>query len=271
VDSELTARDLTARDPLALRQGDRERYDRALETARSAAYGAGEFVGQESLMTAREIRRIARAAGVGPRTRVLDLCCGVGGPGRYLARTLGCSYLGVDVSASAVAVARERAAGLPDCRFEVGEVPPVPRVGADVVLLLETLLAFADKEALLAAVSAALPPGGRFAFTVEEGRPLDDAERRSMPEPDTVRLTPLPELARLLGEFGLRVRWHRDWSRAHLRTVDALVAAVVADAAGVEAAVGPRALAELLTGHRLWSRWLRTGRVRKLALVVERA
>ena len=47
-------------------------------------------------MTAGEILALAVRAGVGPGVAVLDLCCGVAGPGRYLARELDCDYLGVD-------------------------------------------------------------------------------------------------------------------------------------------------------------------------------
>src|SRR3712207_672709 len=87
--------------------GDRAVVDAALHRARLAAYAPGEFVGQESFMTAGEIRALAARAGIGPGVTVLDLCCGVAGPGRFLARELGCDYLGVDASPSAVAIARE--------------------------------------------------------------------------------------------------------------------------------------------------------------------
>src|SRR3954447_20111881 len=157
-------------------QHDRTRYDRALHGARVSAYPAGEFVGQESFMTAGEIRALAERAGIGSGAAVLDLCCGVGGPGRFVTRELGCEYLGVDASASAVAVARERTDGLP-CRFEVAPVPPVPAGSFDVVLLLETMLAFEDKDALVREIATALRAGGRFAFTLEEGTPLTPAER----------------------------------------------------------------------------------------------
>src|ERR671921_2330126 len=98
-------------------------------------------------MTAGEIRALGAKAGVGPGVAVLDLCCGIAGPGRFLTRELGCEYLGVDASASAVAIARERARDLP-CRFEVARIPPLPPGSFDVVLLLETMLAFEDKDAL---------------------------------------------------------------------------------------------------------------------------
>src|SRR3954463_10067778 len=131
-----------------MRQDDRAPFDRALHRARVSAYAAGEFAGQESFMTAGEIRELAVQGGIAPGVGVLDLCCGVGGPGRFVTRELGCDYLGVDASADAVAVARERARDLP-CRFEVAEIPPLPPGTFDVVLLLETILAFRDKEALL--------------------------------------------------------------------------------------------------------------------------
>ena len=175
-----------------MRQDERAPFVQALERAREAAFPPGEYVGQESFVTASEIHVLADRAGIRPGVSVLDVCCGVAGPGRLLARERGCSYLGVDSSASAVEIARERASGLP-CRFEVAEVPPLPPGTFDVVLLLETMLAFRDKEAVFAAVSAALAPGGRFAFTLEEGEPLSDVERAAMPDADTVWLTPLAD------------------------------------------------------------------------------
>src|SRR3954463_16311755 len=181
-----------------MRQDDRALFDRALHRARVSAYAPGEFVGQESFMTAAEIRALAAQAGVGPGVPVLDLCCGVAGPGRFLTRELGCTYLGVDANASAVAIARERAADLP-CRFAVAEIPPLPSGPFDVVLLLETMLAFEDKAALLGEIFPALRPGGRFAFTLEEGQPLTAAERAAMPAADTLRLVPLAEMLAVLG------------------------------------------------------------------------
>src|SRR3954462_13042198 len=185
-----------------MRQDDRPPFERALQRARAAAYAPGEFVGQESFMTAGEIRALASRAGIGPGVEVVDLCCGVAGPGRLLARELGCDYLGLDASASAVAIARERAADLP-CRFAVAQVPPLPAGPFDVVLLLETMLAFEDKDALVQAVAAVLRPSGRFAFTLEEGPPLTAAERAAMPDADTVWLTPLHEMAACLQRAGL--------------------------------------------------------------------
>lgn len=252
-----------------MKRNERFLVDRALRRARLSAYGPGEFVGQESFMRASDVLSLAARAGIAPGVCVLDLCCGVAGPGRLVTRELGCTYLGVDSSPAAIEIARDRAGDL-GCRFEVSRIPPVPSGPYDVVLLLETLLAFADKENLLREISGALKVGGRFAFTMEEGRPLTEAERARMPDADTVWLTPLPEMLACLDRAGLRVRWHEECSHSHRDVVDSLVDAFVADARDIERQVGRPALDDLLTAHRLWSTWLGDGRVRKYAFVVEK-
>jgi len=253
-----------------MRQDERGPYERALHRARLSAYAPGEFVGQESLMSAGEIRRLAARAGIGPGVAVLDLCCGIAGPGRYITQELGCAYLGVDASASAIAIARERAADLP-CRFAVAHVPPVPAGPFDVVLLLETMLAFEDKDALLREIFPVLRPGGRLAFTLEEGAPLTAAERAAMPDADTVWLATLGEMTAALERAGFVVTWQEDYSGAHRATAHALADAFAAGAGDIAAHIGRRALDELLAAHRLWVQWLEFGRVRKLAFVAERA
>lgn len=252
-----------------MKQDVRTPFDEALHAARVRAYAPGEFVGQESFMQASEILALARQTGIRPGVSVLDLCCGVAGPGRYITSELGCSYVGVDASESAVELARARAYGLP-CRFEVSRVPPVPPGPFDVVMLLETLLAFDHREPLLRGVSDALVPGGRFAFTVEEGEPLTDAERDAVPDADTVWLVPLPTLVTELRAVGLEVRRVEDHSTSHRDTADRLLEAFATDRSSIAGALGDRAVDELLAAHRLWRDWLRAGRVRKLAVVAER-
>jgi SAM-dependent methyltransferase len=242
----------------------------ALRRAQEAAFGPGEYVEQESFVRASEVRILADRARIEPGVPVLDLCCGVAGPGRFLTREAGCDYLGVDADEGAVALARERAGDLP-CSFGVSEIPPLPPGSFDVVLLLETMLAFRDKRALLEEVSRTLPVGGRFAFTLEEGAALTGSERARMPGADTIWLVPLDEMHALLAGAGLAVRWEADWSESHRATAAALVDAFAEDASSIASRIGRRALDELLAAHQLWCEWLESGRVRKFALVAERS
>jgi SAM-dependent methyltransferase len=241
----------------------------ALERARATAYPAGEYVGQESFMRAAEVRRLAHQARVGPGVSVLDLCCGVAGPGRMITAESGCHYLGVDQSASALATARQLAGKL-SCRFEQAHLPPLPEGRFEVVFLLETMLAFPDKDALIAEVVRVLEPGGRFAFTVEEGRPLTQQERARMPAADTVWPIELAELTGVLRDAGLAVTWQQDYSSSHHAIATALLRCYRADSPQIASQIGNQATAELITAHQLWSDWLGSGRVRKFAMVAEK-
>lgn len=241
----------------------------ALQRPWVAAYPTGEFVGQESFMRASEIRRLAGHARVGSRTSVLDVCCGVAGPGRLITAEFGCRYVGVDYSACTVEIARELAGDLP-CWFVQAKVPPLPDGRFDVVLLLETMLAFPDKRSLLADVVRVLEHRGRFAFTVEVGQPLTSAEQEVMPDADTVWLVELAELIALLRDIGLTVTWQEECTASHRAIATALLRSFRTEDQDVAQTIGGRPLAELIAAHRLWSDWLSTGRVRKFAMVAEK-
>ena len=106
-------------------------------------------------MRAAEIRALAVQAGIGPGVSVLDLCCGVAGPGRFVTAELGCTYLGVDASAAAIEIARERAGDLP-CRFEVSQVAAVARRPVRRRAAAGDDAGLPDKEPLLREVAGAL-------------------------------------------------------------------------------------------------------------------
>jgi SAM-dependent methyltransferase len=252
-----------------VKQAQRAPLKTALERARANAYPSGEYVGQESFVRAAEIRRLAHQARVGPGVSVLDLCCGVAGPGRMITAESGCRYLGVDHSARALATARQLAGNLP-CHFEHAHLPPLPEGRFEVIFLLETMLAFPAKGALLGEVARVLEPGGRFALTVEEGQPLTQQERARMPGADTVWPIELEELTDMLRNAGLTVIWQREYSAAHHAIATALFRCYRADSLQIADQIGTQATADLITAHQLWSDWLGSGRVRKFALVAEK-
>ena len=119
-------------------------------------------------------------------------------------------------------------------------------------------------------VARVLEPGGRFAFTVEEGRPLTQQERARMPSADTVWLIELAELTGVLREAGLTVIWWQECSSSHHAIAMALLRCYRADSSQIADQIGTQATAELITAHQLWSDWLGSGRVRKFAMVAEK-
>ncbi len=115
-------------------------------------------------------RRLARAALVGPRTRVLDVACGRGTSAWCLAETFGARVVGVDASAASVdAAAREGAVagGVPRPEFRVGRADALPAAdGAfDVVLCECALSTFPDAATALTEFHRVLVPGGRLAVS----------------------------------------------------------------------------------------------------------
>lgn len=251
--------------------GDRRRRAAALAAARRRAFRPEAYAGQESFVSTAELRALAGAAGITSTSRVLDLCCGVGGPGRVVARATGCRLVGVDRGIDALVLAREATTG-GGARFVSAEVPRLPFRSAtfDVVLLIETFLAFRDPRPLCAAVAGLLVDGGRFAFTCEEGTPLDATERAAMPESDTVWLSELATLRAHLAAAGLAVRSIVDHTSAHAALARRLGTAFADDRTAIATALGVEAVETLLVSHALWAEWLERRRVRKLAVVCER-
>jgi SAM-dependent methyltransferase len=252
-----------------MKQDERTVFHDALRPARTSAFAPGEFVGQESFMQACDIRALARRAAIDANARVMDLCCGVAGPGRLIAAETGCRYVGVDYSASALRIAAEGTAGL-GCRFIQARIPPVPREPCDVVLLLATFLAFADKRAVIEEVAGVLGTGGRFACTMLIGPRLTRTEQRAMPDADTVFPVPMSDLPAIFGAGGFDLTWQRDATCDHAGTAAALLAAYRADAEHIAGGVGTRAYSELVAAHELWVEWLGSGRVRAVELIAQR-
>jgi len=255
--------------------GHRSRLAVALRPAHIQAHYEGEYVGQESFMSAHEILNLARVAGVHARTRVLDLCCGSGGPTLHLARQAGCRIVGVDRSLEAIYLARASAKhqGLDrHAAFIVADAlcPPIETTSFDAVLLYETMLAFADKRRLAHVVSKLLRPGGRFVLTFEEGWPLSSAEQQRVPEGEEFWLTSESAFRVLLEAVGFRILWVEDHTAAHAEVAVRLAAAFRRDRATIVAALGPQTFNDLVLVHERWAEWLSTRRVRKLAVVAQR-
>jgi ubiquinone/menaquinone biosynthesis C-methylase UbiE len=124
--------------------------------------------------------RLVSELRVGPGQHVVDLACGRGGPGLWLARATGANLVGVDWSRVAVESARGRARDfVPDgrARFEVGELTAtgLPDESADAVMCADAIFFAVDRVAAFTEVARILRPGGRFVFTADE----DDSDRRS--------------------------------------------------------------------------------------------
>jgi SAM-dependent methyltransferase len=175
-----------------------------------------------SFVTLTDLRRIAAELGVGPGKTMLDLGCGRGGPGLWVARETGASLVGVDFSQSAVEAARQRAEefGLGErSRFVVCDAAAIDLADAtlDGAISIDAELFFPDKLQATREVARVLRPGARFVFTTW------DFETTPPRWPEQV-----PDHRELLREAGLSVEVYEetpDWRRRMLAVYQGWVAA----------------------------------------------
>jgi ubiquinone/menaquinone biosynthesis C-methylase UbiE len=123
-----------------------------------------------SFITLSELRRITRELRVGSGQTIVDLGCGWGGPGLWVARETGASLLGIDLSRVGIARAREHAAevSLADrASFQVGDLTMtgLPEASFDGAMSVDVLWSVPDKPAALRECARILKPGARFTFT----------------------------------------------------------------------------------------------------------
>lgn len=112
------------------------------------------------------VKRLLPSLRLGPGMTALDVGSGLGGPARQVARSTGCSVLGVDITPSYVdtALALTRATGPADrVDFRCADVSDLDRSGFETAYTMHVQMNVADKAAFFAAIAARLKPDGRLA------------------------------------------------------------------------------------------------------------
>lgn len=113
---------------------------------------------------------LASLAGIDRNCHVLDVCCGMGGPSRYLAYNYGCRVTGIDLAKSRIdgATRLTSMTGLDDrVEFRNANALEMPFADGtfDIVISQEAFCHIPDKDRLVSQCARVLKPGGRIAFT----------------------------------------------------------------------------------------------------------
>jgi ubiquinone/menaquinone biosynthesis C-methylase UbiE len=134
------------------------------------------------------VETLARRARIGTESRVLDVCAGLCGPARFIARRWGACVTGLDLNPERAAGARRLTAlvGLARLvRMVRGDAQSLPfeAQAFTAVVSQEGLLHVPDKGGTLAECRRVLLPGGRIAFSDWIGTSrLGDSERQRLEE-----------------------------------------------------------------------------------------
>jgi SAM-dependent methyltransferase len=137
-------------------------------------------VGPSNLVPLAGLREIAAALGLDRGGVLVDLACGRGGPGMWLARERGAALIGVDFSAEAIrqATARRKLFGLERAAtFSVGrlEATGLAEGVADAVTCIDAFQFAPDGVAAAAEIRRVVRPGGIVAMTCWEPFDRTDA------------------------------------------------------------------------------------------------
>jgi ubiquinone/menaquinone biosynthesis C-methylase UbiE len=168
-----------------------------------------EHLDQISFVTLAELRQLADELTISPGATLLDLGCGTGGPGLWIAAHARARMIGVDISPVAVAQATARAEKLGLGGSSTFRIASLEQTGlddrvADAVVSVDALQYAPNKLAALREAARLLRPGGRIGLTAFE---LDPERAASLPVYGT---DPAPDLRPLLEQAGFTVETYEE-------------------------------------------------------------
>ena len=225
-------------DPLAWQE---DRYREILRTPRKSELLASiwrdayaddypEDADPFGFVTLGDLEALLAALRLEPSSTLLDIGCGRGGPGLWIARRAECKLIGADIVAEAVAHANQLKLrfGLDDAaRFVVGSFSATGLAAAsvDAIVSIDAFWMVLDKAAALQEMARVLSPGGRFAMTTW--------------------VPPYMDLQTMLEDAGLRMLSCQETPRWQERQL-AVYAGILRHRAELPAAIGDAATALLV-------------------------
>jgi len=185
--------------------------------------------GDESREVATEnlIKLVVEKAQLAPRSKVLDIGCGVGGTSMWLAQQLQCTVTGITISPVQVQMATDNAASLPrKPRFLVMDANQLKfNESFDAIVALEMISHLANREAFFQRTARLLNPGGKLCLMdwMKDASITEKDERKyidPIEEGMLVTLSTPNDYLRYIEKTGMRVLYMEDISDEVKRTWD---------------------------------------------------
>jgi ubiquinone/menaquinone biosynthesis C-methylase UbiE len=134
-----------------------------------------EDANPDSFVTVTDLRIIAKNLNVGPENTFIDLGCGRGGPGLWIARETGANYAGIDFSENAIKQAKQRSEVFKikgTCTFQLGDMQSLnfPDNSFDGASSIDVISFIPDPLVVIKEVARILRPKTYFAFTTWENK-----------------------------------------------------------------------------------------------------
>jgi ubiquinone/menaquinone biosynthesis C-methylase UbiE len=174
-----------------------------------------------------QMRRIAAELRLAPGGHVVDIACGAGGPGLWVARDRHAQLVGIDLSSvgTRLAVARAKSLGLTGANFIVSSATHTGLAGDcfDGAMSVDSLQYLPDKRVALAEIARILAPSGRLVFTAFE---LDAPRVAGLP---VLGDDPVEDYGPLLLGAGFVVDTYEETPEWETRLEDAYAAVVAAE------------------------------------------
>jgi len=126
-----------------------------------------------------DLQNIVDHLNVGPGDRIIDLGCGRGGPGLWISRKTGATYLGIDLSENAVKQANERAKTfgiVGNVKFESGDICSLnfPDNSFNGAISIDALGFIPDLPKAFLEISRLLQSKSNLVFTTWEPKKLNE-------------------------------------------------------------------------------------------------
>jgi ubiquinone/menaquinone biosynthesis C-methylase UbiE len=117
-------------------------------------------------VTCSDLNTVCAELKIKPGDTLLDIGCGRGGPGLWVARRTGASLIGIDIVPEAIAHANE-SKGEVEARFAVGSFinTHLPSISVHAIMSIDAFWMVLDKAAALKEMARVIQPGKRFVMT----------------------------------------------------------------------------------------------------------